>query len=248
MALQKTRYVFALFSSLLLWPLSFAEAKEERWLIATLEWPPFICSKCPDNGAAGAALRKVLKSEKIIVEYAFYPFVHARKISNTPKFIGYYPAWREELLEGFELSAPLFSSPLIFLENRKKPLVWKKLSDLKGKKFAVTSGYGNTGEFNKLADDKLIFIEEYLDDDVPLKRLNEGAVDGVLMDYNVAQYYLNEIYPQYKKNIEINPRIIEKKDLYLVFNSFSKAQRHRFKKILEKYNFAREVDDYFTKK
>lgn len=244
---KNSRYVlaFLLLFSILLSPQ--AQAKGERWLIATLEWPPFICSKCPGNGAAGAALRKVLKSENITVEYAFYPFVKARKVADKQNFVGYYPAWREELLEGFELSAPLFSSPLVFLENRKKPLVWKKLSDLKGKKFAVTSGYGNTGEFNKLADDKLIMIEEFLDDDVPLKRLNEGAVDGILMDYSVAQYYLNEVYPQYKKNIEINPRIIEKKELYLVFNSFSKAQRHRFKKILEQYNFAREVDDYFKK-
>ncbi|KYG60902.1 hypothetical protein AZI85_10605 [Bdellovibrio bacteriovorus] len=200
---------------------------QETWLVATLDWPPYTCSKCHRNGTAADALRKALAAQGIIIEFVFYPWVQAQKNGGKKNFVGYFPSWEDEVLPGFTASKSLFSSPVIFVERKDKPLVWKDLKDLKGKTFAVTRGYGNTAEFNALIKNGDLKTITVLSEDSTLRRLVQGSVDGVLMDLRVAEYYLKNDFAKYADKIAINPKVVENKSLHMAFNQYHKAKKQK---------------------
>lgn len=228
--------------------LLFAQTgRAERWVIATLDWPPYICSSCPQNGAAAQALRGLLSPKGITVEFVFFPWIQAQKNGGKPHYVGYYPAWKEEVLPEFQSSKELFSSPVVFLQRKNNPLKWRELKDLKGKTFVVTQGYGNTEEFNRGVKEGLFKVVPVLSDELLVKKLSEGVADGALMDYKVAQYYLRKMPSEYVSDLEINPKIIEIKKLYLVFNKYSLKKKNQLDELLDATNFSKTVDQLLIK-
>lgn len=219
-------------------------AGAERWVVATVEWPPYTCSKCYRNGAAAEALRQVLEKKGISVEFVFYPWIQTQKNGGKRSFVGYFPAWRDEILPGFSGAGPLFSSPLVFMEKKSKPLVWKTLDDLNGKTFVVTEGYGSTEEIAQKIRRGEFKTVSVLNEESTLVKLAESNVDGVLMDLNVGRYYLKNIFPNYQGKISINPKIIAHKELFFAFNKYSKNKEMQLNEALKAMNFERIVDNY----
>lgn len=219
-------------------------AAAERWVVATVEWPPYTCSKCYRNGAAAEALRQVLEKKGISVEFVFYPWIQTQKNGGKRSFVGYFPAWRDEILPGFSGAGPLFSSPLVFMEKKSKPLVWKTLDDLNGKTFVVTEGYGSTEEIAQKIRRGEFKTVSVLNEESTLVKLAESNVDGVLMDLNVGRYYLKNIFPNYQGKISINPKIIANKELFFAFNKYSKNKEMQLNEALKAMNFERIVDNY----
>lgn len=223
-------------------------SKAESWKIATLEWPPYVCSKCYKNGAAANALREALKTKGITVEFVFYPWVKARKIASHRSFVGYFPAWKEGVLPGFMASEPLFNSPLNVMERTDHPLQWKELKDLKGKTFAVTEGYGNTSEFNSLVKDGTLKTVTVLSEESTIRRLISGGADAVLIDMFVGMYYLNKVFSLERSKLSLNPRIVENKGLYLAFNEGSLPKAEVLNNILAKQSLQNSVKEYLDQK
>lgn len=93
--------------------LNSADAKE-IWKIATLEWPPFTCSQCPDQGAGSYALKQVLASQGVAVEFHFFPWSRALKMAKSNEFVGYYPGWPEVLKMGLFHHLQYLNPPLDF--------------------------------------------------------------------------------------------------------------------------------------
>lgn len=226
---------------------SLSALAAERWVVTTLEWPPFTCSRCPENGAAAKALKDTLKTVGVSVEFVFYPWTQAIKRGERPEVIGYFPAWTEDFRPGFTASQVLFKSPLGLIQQRIKPLVWTKLSDLKGKKIGVTEGYGNTFEFNRLVKEKVLTVESVKSDDTNVRKVALGQLDGALMDINNARYLIHVAHPRLAGRVSVGPRIVEDKELYLAFNIHNKAKSDKLKKALDNVNYQRIVDDYLLK-
>lgn len=224
-----------------------SRAFAERWVVTTLEWPPFTCSRCPDNGAAAKALKESLKAVGVSVEFVFYPWTQAMKKGERPDVVGFFPVWLENIRPGLTPSEPLFRSPVGLIQQRDKPLVWTKLSDLKGKKIGITEGYGNTFEFNRLVREKVLTVEAVKSDDTNVRKVALGQLDGALMDLNNARYLIQVGQPQLAGRVSVNSRIIEEKDLYFVFNIHNKAKAEKLKAGLKKVNYQRQVDDYLLK-
>lgn len=222
-------------------------SRAESWKIATLEWPPYTCSQCYKNGAAAEALREILKKDGINVEFVFYPWVQAQKNGNKRAFVGYFPAWKEEVLPGFKASAALFKSPVVFMERTGHPLQWESLQDLKGKTFAVTAGYGNTVEFNQLIKGGQLKTTTLLNEESTIRKLIAGNVDGVLIDLFVGKYYLNKIFFLQKDKVTLNKKVLENKDLYLAFNEGSLHKVEVLNRALKKASFAKSVDTYLKR-
>ena len=219
-------------------------AHAETWRVATLEWPPYICSQCPQNGAAASALRKALETKDVKVEFVFSPWLQTLKRGADRNFVGYFPAWREEVKPTFTASDVFFSSPLIILERSTHPLKWGTLKDLKGKIIGVTTGYGNTKEFNDLVKEKIIKTSETLNEESLFRKLAEGKMDGILIDMYVAQYYLNEMFPQLRSKLRVNPKIVEVKTLHFAFNQANKDKVTVLHQSLKSFNFNKAVDTY----
>lgn len=232
---------------LLLLVLAAFEAKAERWVVNTTEWPPFTCSRCPENGAAAKALRETLKQVGIDVEFVFYNWTQALKKGTDPEVVGVFPAWKEITNPDYTPSVLLFRSPIGFLEPRDRPLQWKELKDLKGKLISTTQSYAQPQEFANLVEKKVIRTESVWDDFTNVRKVALGKVDGALMDVNNARYYIYVAQPTLAGRVNVNSRIIGNKELYFAVNSLNHGKMRRLEQGLKKVNFQRIVDDYLVK-
>ena len=222
-------------------------AHAEKWVITTLEWPPFTCSRCPENGAAAKALREMLKTQGVEVEFIFSSWTQAVKEGAGKDKVGYFPIWDGDLKDGFVASDSLFKSPLGFIEPRGKPLIWNKLSDLKGKVIGVAKDYRNTPEFNKLVSEGVIKTEVVESDDTNIRKVALGKMDGALLDVNNAKYFLTGPLKNLSRDVAISPKFIENKTLHIALNAHSHDKNKIIKAGLQKVNFQRIVDMYLGK-
>lgn len=79
----------------------------ETWYITSLDWQPYSDSKAKDQGFLIKRLRKVLKSEGIDLIVEFYPWFRSKALAENKKYVGYFPAWPEEVNKGFVASIPV---------------------------------------------------------------------------------------------------------------------------------------------
>lgn len=239
------RGFFPLFLGLSLWCPQRALA--EHWLIATLEWPPFTCARCPENGAAASALRQVMKSVDVDVEFEFLSWTQALKKGAKPPYVGYFPVWPESVRPGFSPSPVLFRSPVGFIEPRNKPLVWKVPADLKGKHIGFVQDYSIPTELAVLMRDKSIHSEYVMSDDANVRRVALEKLDGALIDLNNARYFLTISMKPLAGRVSINSRILEDKPLLMSFNPSSAAKSAKIQEALSKVSFETLVDQYLVK-
>lgn len=226
-----------------------AQAKD--WKITTLEWPPFSCSDCPEGGAAIKALRDVLKSKGITVKFEFLPWTRAIKVARSEGYVGYYPSWQADVIDGFKSSEVIFKSPIAFLENKEKPLGdWKELSDLKGKTIGVVQDYGYSKPFLKLIDKKnpVIKAEYVAEPSINIKKIAAARFDATLIDVNVAKYYLSKKYAKYASKVQIQKKHVANLDLLIaVKNSEFDKYNKILKDALKDSNAQKIIDKYLLK-
>lgn len=241
------RVLWILVTAFLLGGLWVPQAKAEHWVIATLEWPPFTCSRCPENGAAASALRQAMKTVDIEVEFDFLTWPQALKKGARPPYIGYFPVWPESIRPGFTASQILFRSPIGFIEPRNKPLVWKKLSDLHGKLIGLVQDYSIPAAISPLIHDKIIRTESVMSDDTNVRKVALEKLDGALIDLNNARYFLNVSMKPLSGRVNINPHAIENKPLLMSFNPASASKVEKLNEAMLKVSFQGLVDQYLIK-
>lgn len=221
--------------------------KRKTWTLTTLEWPPFVCSNCPENGAAAKALRETLRKVGVDVKFSFHSWSKSMSLGEEEGYVGYFPAWIEEVKPGFTASSTLFTSPVGFVEPRNKPLVWHSLTDLKGKVIGISQNYGNTVEFNRLVREGVIRVEVVESDDTNLRKVALGRLDGALMDINNARYFLSVNLRNLMGRVSINSKVLENKTLHLAFNGHNKDKAAKMEAALKQSNFQKIVDEYLKK-
>ena len=220
------------------------DAKTEVWTVASLEWPPYVCEKCPDEGAAVKALRSALKSINVELEVLYLPWSRTLKEARSPHVIGFFPAWPEESRVAYTASPVLFRSPLGFIEPVGKPLQWQNLEDLTGKRIGVVQDYGNTVEFNLAVRNRKIKTEIVTSDDINIKKVAANRIDGALIDLVNAKWFLKTDLKDLENKVSFSPRVLSNKDLLIYFNAHNKNKIPRLKEALRKINTQKIVDDY----
>jgi len=170
-----------------------------------------MCSRCPENGAGAKVLRTALKAIDVEVEFVFLTWSRAVKEGAHQKYVGYYPAWPEDVFAGFKASDVAFKSPLGFIEPKGRPLRWEKLSDLKGKVIGTAQDYGNTVEFNNLVKSGVIKTEVVISDDTNIRKVAAGKLDGAVIDIANAKYYLGTSLKDIAHKVRVSPKILDTK-------------------------------------
>lgn len=222
----------------------------EKWKVTSLDWPPFSGSKLPDGGAGILALREALKAEGIELEVEFLPWTRAIRKAQEADVVGYYPAWPEDVVAGFTKSDVMFKSPVGFAEPVGRPLVWTKMEDLKGKKIGVVQDYGNTEEFNAAVKAGIILTEVVSSDDINVKKVGGGRIDGAFIDLNNLDYFLKNDLKDLKGKVQANSKMIGEKDLLFAINNSFKGSSDAAKKIssgLSKIDAKKIVQDWLNK-
>lgn len=100
------------------------------WKITSLDWQPYSGEKLAGQGHAIQKLRKILEKRGIRLVVEFYPWRRAQKRALSKEYIGYFPAWPEEVSPGFTKSLPVDWSKISFLKKQEKQVRFQSLEEL----------------------------------------------------------------------------------------------------------------------
>lgn len=212
-------------------------AQASTWKIATLEFPPHTCQKdCDGNGSMNKTLSEALKNVGVKTEFYWLPWSRAINETKKGKYIGYYPAWPEDCQSGFMFSETISRSDLGIAERISHPLMFKQATDLAQYKIGTVQDYGNTKEINEMIQKGILKSEMAVKDEMNIKKVALGRLDGALVDVSMLKHFLMYQHPEYKNLIQLNPTIIENKRMGIcirksLWQSLNNTLKKAFKKV-----------------
>lgn len=103
---------------------------EEVWKITSLDWQPYSGSRMTNQGNSIQKLKNLLAKKDIQLQVEFYPWARAQKIAEKEDYTGYFPAWPEEVKDGFVASPPIDQSQIAVMKNINVKIKYNNLSEL----------------------------------------------------------------------------------------------------------------------
>ncbi|WP_133297393.1 hypothetical protein [Motiliproteus coralliicola] len=165
---------------------------EEIWKIASLNWEPYSSASMTTQGNAIQKLRTLLKQRNITLLVDFYPWERAKRVARSEEYVGYFPAWPEEVLDGFVASPTIDWSWIGVLKRADKGLEFRLLEELfTGYKVGMVSSYVYPEEimqFTRGSEHNIVYAPNEIS---LLKMLVAGRQDFAITDPN-AMIYLSE--------------------------------------------------------
>lgn len=158
------------------------------WKITSLDWPPYSDSNMASQGNSIQKLRILLKKEGIELVVEYYPWARARYIAQQEGYVGYFPAWPEEVSEGFTASSPVDWSEIGVLTYMDSGLEWTNLNALFDNKIGLIKTYNYPEYITKLADDKPQNIDPTPNELSLLKKLSAKRIKSAITDPTVMHY------------------------------------------------------------
>lgn len=193
---------------------SFAE---ETWKITSLDWQPYSGSDMASQGNSIQKLRELLRKEGINLIVDFFPWLRSKNKAKKEEYIGYFPAWPEEVDEGFVASKPVDWSELSILKQTGTNVSFENIEDL-FKKYQV--GIIQTYVYPKIIDDAMKKYPDHVnkapDETSLLKKLSGGRHPVAITDPNVMLYLASK---EGISNIEVIEGTVIKKELVIALRN-----------------------------
>ena len=205
-----------------------SEAVADTVYLTSLSWPPYAGKQLEQQGAGVLVARSAFKAmgHELIVD--FYPWSRAVKLAKdkNSKYSGYFPEYLHK--SGlFEFSEVMGQGPLGLLENKAEPLTWSSIADLKNYQLGVVQDYVNTEEIDKLIINGSLKVQVVMSDELNIKKVNGGRINGAIIDVNVFNYLLNndEKIKLLKNNLQINRKLLAIETFHIAFNKSENSGR-----------------------
>lgn len=212
---------FVVCVGLSLGPVGSAWAEGQTFKLTSLEWPPFSGKDLPQQGGSIAVAKAAFEAQGDSLEVTFLPWKRAvQRGLEAPGYVGYFPEYYSADLEDKCLfSDPSGASPLGLVERKEAPISWASLDDLKAYKIGTVAGYVNTADFDALAAEGALKIQEATDDITNLRKVAAGRIDTAVVDANVMNYLLatDASLVDVKDQLQFNAKPLESKKLYVCF-------------------------------
>jgi polar amino acid transport system substrate-binding protein len=207
---------------------SWAKAMPTVTLTAT-EWPPYTGRALPDQGATSAVVRAAFAAMGYQLKIEFYPWARAVLLADTHAgYAGVFPEYYSDVRKRqFILSPPIGHGPLGLAQRRAHPVKWGTLDDLSHWTIGVVQGYVNTTEFDRRVARKQQRVDVSSSDTLNLNKLAIGRVDLAIVDPYVFDYLAEHdpLVAAAARQLEINPHLLENKDLYIAFKRSPEGER-----------------------
>ena len=95
---------------------SAMDKKPEQWIITSLNFPPYSVVDIYNQGASIKILKDALKADNIDLIVEFLPWARAKKTATGESYTGFFPAWPEEVDEGFTASVQIDKSSIAVMK------------------------------------------------------------------------------------------------------------------------------------
>jgi len=197
--------------------LPLGPSSAETWRVSALDWPPYASPRLPEDGLAVTALRKALSKIGVTLEVDYMPFPRAQALARSGLYIGYFPAWPEEVLEGFTGSGPVMMSQVGLVERRGTLLDWHHTHDLFEKyRIGYVRSYGYPAPV-QIEIDHHSTKATGVDDEADLVRmLAANRIDAALTDPNVTLHVAGDMKVS---GLAASPQVLFRKPLLLAFSA-----------------------------
>lgn len=217
---------------LILFTMSVYSNAEETWKITSLNWEPYSGDTLTSQGNSIQKFRELLRQNGIRLLVEFYPWLRAQKKAKTKEYVGYFPAWPEEVAEGFIASPPVDWSEVGLMKQSDDNITFKSIDDLV-KKYKV--GIVKTYIYPQEIADALKKYPKHADGSPNelslLKKLGKGRIKVAVTDPNVMLYLAAK---EGIDNIELI-KVVMKKELVVALRNDdeNKSRINLLKKLLK---------------
>lgn len=188
----------------------------ETWKITSLDWQPYSGSELTNEGNSVQMLRELLSKEGIKLLVEFYPWKRAQKFAKKDDYVGFFPAWPEEVGSGFVASPPIDWSSINILKRTKETITFNNIDELfKNNKVGIVKTYVYPLIINKAMEKYPKNVDKSPSEASLLKKLSMKRIKVAITDPNVMIYLANK---EGIDNIEPGKEIM-KKELVLAFRA-----------------------------
>lgn len=221
-------------------PLAWAQPQSIR--LAGEEWPPYLSHSLPDDGLTGALTRTVLGRLGYRARIDYYPWRRAVEIGlHDPRYAGFLPVLRTPEREKLcHFSAPLARTSYVLAFLKERPVQADSLDDLRELHVGTVSGYSYSEQFDTMAAQRQIDVEEAVNDETNLRKLLARRFPVTVIDRQVLRYLLatQRFTPSDRERIAISDGLFRDRTMHLCFRrtAVGLMQQQAFD------NAARELD------
>lgn len=206
---------FLLITVLILAPFNAISEEAEVWTIASLNWEPYSGASLVDYGSSIVTLAELLKTKNIDLVVKFYPWKRAVAMSHSKEFVGYYPSWPEDVLEGFVASPTIAWSEHAIIQAYDEELSFSSIDQLFERyKVGIVRDYTYPASIEAAIQKYPHNVESVTNELSLLKMLAAKRTDVVISDPLVMEFTAAKTGASI--NIIVN-QVITKKELVLGF-------------------------------
>lgn len=228
--------------------ISYAQALT-KVKIATLEWPPYTCARCPEGGVASKVLKEYFKKLGYDVELSFYPWARAVKLTENDQVDALWPCWPNDV-SGTKLrvGTPFFKSTFGFISRKSSNIELKKIEDLSNYRTGAVAGYGYDEDILQVLKSNPKKVQYVTDDKSNLKKLIGNRIDIALIDLINFEYSAKFLSPHEKDELIVQKNLQRNLDLALGFTdkNFDKYNEV-LKKGLQQFDFEKRLAEELKK-
>lgn len=158
-------------------------------MFTSLEWQPYADSKAQHQGESIEKLRKLLEKEGVELKVEFFPWKRAQELARRDtKYVGYYPAWPEEVSEEFVASEAVDWSQIDAIARHDTEINYSSLEALfKEHKVGIISTY-DYPDFVVAASKKAGYLVRVADEASLANMLSSGRIAVAITDPNVMNF------------------------------------------------------------
>lgn len=157
--------------------------------LATLEYPPYSSQALPAGGSIVELTVRAFATQGHVAQVDFLPWARVRADLRSGNYQGALALWPQEIIEEQLIaSRPLFYSQLGFFVRKSKPVAYKNLAELRGRRVGIVRGYGYPPNLLRSG----FSAEEAVDDISNLRKLAARRFDLVLLERTVGEYLIKQ--------------------------------------------------------
>jgi len=219
--------------------------------LANGDYNPFFSETLKHYGVVSRIVKEAFFREGIKVKYVFRPWKRGLEEAAKGKWHGTV-GWlkTDERLKKFYYSAPIMKPTTVFFQRKNNPIEWEKVSDLKGIKIGLITGFFYGDEFKAAEDRGVITVIRSVDALHSFKMLINGRIDVAAAEQDVGLNILKTKFkPEKAENIEPQKKVIHSKDLFMLLSrkkSENKELIKLFNRGLSKLEVAGKIEQYWN--